>query len=100
LTDICIRFCCDAGTRIRSLILIPMRCRYPQCFAEFRRVLRGGGLAVLLTTCKNKVTQIVMEDEAGWLPKSRHQVIIGGLKGFMHIIERRDERERRERGIE
>jgi hypothetical protein len=54
---------------------------------------------VLLTTCKNKVTQIVMEDEAGWLPKSRHQVIIGGLKGFMHIIERRDERER-ESGIE
>jgi tRNA (guanine6-N2)-methyltransferase len=59
-----------------------------EVLAEARRVLRpGSGRIVLMTTGKASVHKAVAED-CGWQPVSRTEVVLGGLKVWLHLIRR------------
>ena len=61
---------------------------YPKLFAEFRRLLKPGGVLVALTTLRQVVTEIVAVDD-GWEPRERRQVFVGGLKAYMYTVRKR-----------
>ena len=65
---------------------------YPKVFAEMHRLLRTGGVAVVLTTNKLLVTDVVLAQD-GRDPRERRQIFLGGLKAYVHVIAKR-ERER------
>ena len=55
---------------------------------EARRVLRRGtGRMAVLTTSKKSVHDAVCDDPA-WMPVSRTEVCLGGLKAWMHLLRR------------
>ena len=55
-----------------------------ELFAEFHRLLKAGGVVVVLTTCKLEIDDVIAKGR--WEPRERRQVFVGGLKAHMHSI--------------
>ena len=60
---------------------------YSAALREWRRVLRQGGCAVLLTTCKAELEEAVSADPA-WVKVGRHHMLIGSLTACAHVLRR------------
>lgn len=60
---------------------------YPLALREMQRVLRPGGTALLLTTCKALVHKAV-EADTGWQLGSRLCVRMGAMRAFAHVLQR------------
>ena len=63
---------------------------YNLVLAEANRVLRDGGLCVMLTTCKKEFEQALEAGDAGdWIKESRHHLMIGALRACAFVLRRR-----------
>ena len=49
------------------------------------RVLRLGGRAVLLTTCKRELNEAVAAED-GWRRVARHHMMIGAMRACAHVL--------------
>ena len=61
---------------------------YEDVLQQCRRVLRPGGVAVLLTTCLRELQAAVQADSDGWLMAARHHLMIGPMKAGAHVLRR------------
>ena len=61
---------------------------YESVLGEIRRVLRPGGVAVLLTTCLRELQAAVRTDNDGWVMAARHHMMIGPMKACAHVLRR------------